>query len=79
MFSEIYYQPGWQAYIDGVEEKHIRVNYALRGMEIPSGRHTIEFKFEPQVVKTGSKIALGSSIVLVLLILGGLFWEFKKR
>ena len=79
VFSENYYGDGWQAYIDGVEAKHIRVNYVLRGMEIPKGEHTVEFRFDPQVVKTGSSIALGSSILLGLLLLGGLFYGFKKK
>ena len=79
VFSENYYGDGWQAYIDGVEAKHIRVNYVLRGMEIPKGEHTVEFRFDPQVVKTGGSIALGSSILLGLLLLGGLFYGFKKK
>ncbi|MCF6296058.1 MAG: YfhO family protein [Flavobacteriaceae bacterium] len=79
VFSENYYGQGWQAYVDGVEAEHIRVNYVLRGMEIPKGNHTIEFKFEPQIIKTGSSIALGSSILLGLLLLGGLFYGFKKK
>lgn len=79
VFSENYYGQGWQAYIDGEEAMHYRVNYVLRGMEIPAGSHTIEFKFEPQVIATGSSIALGSSIVFGLLVVGGLFWENKKR
>jgi uncharacterized membrane protein YfhO len=53
------------------------VNYALRGLQIPKGNHTIEFKFEPKVVKTGSQIALASSVILFLLIIGGLFYQFK--
>lgn len=77
VFSENYYGEGWQAYIDGAEVEHMRVNYILRGLAIPKGKHTIEFKFDPQVVKTGSKIALASSIVMVLLLLGGLLWEFN--
>lgn len=79
VFSENYYRQGWQAYIDGQEVDHIRVNYVLRGMEIPSGNHTIEFKFEPEVVKTGSSIALGSSVLLGLLLIGGLFYQFKHK
>ncbi len=79
VFSENYYQEGWQAYIDGVEAAHVRVNYVLRGMDIPAGNHAIEFKFEPQIIKTGSGIALVSTIILVLLIMGGLFYEFKKK
>lgn len=79
VFSEIYYADGWNAYIDGTLQPHYRVNYVLRGMSIPKGQHTIEFKFEPQVVATGSTIALASSILLALLILGGLFYQIKKN
>jgi hypothetical protein len=79
VFSENYYAHGWNAYIDGTIVPHIRVNYILRGLQIPAENHTIEFKFEPQVITTGSSIAMASSIVLVLLLLGGLFFEFKKN
>jgi uncharacterized membrane protein YfhO len=79
VFSEMFYNQGWQSYLDGQAVPHQRVNYVLRGMEIPSGNHTIEFKFEPQVVKTGSNIALASSLLFALLLLGGLFLEFKKK
>ncbi|WGD34423.1 YfhO family protein [Olleya sp. YS] len=78
VFSEMYYGSGWNAYIDGDLRPHIKVNYALRGMEVPKGKHTIEFKFEPEVVKTGSTIALASSILLGLLVLSGLFFGFKS-
>ena len=79
VFSEIYYPSGWKTFIDGKETSHIRVNYILRGMLIPAGHHVIEFKFDPDVIKTGSKITLASSILLGLLLLGGLFYEFKKN
>ncbi|KAA5825627.1 YfhO family protein [Algibacter amylolyticus] len=79
VFSEIYYPKGWKTFIDGKETNHMRVNYILRGMQIPKGTHIIEFKFDPDVVKMGSKITLASSILLGLLILGGLFYEFKKN
>ena len=79
VFSENYYQPGWQAYIDGKPVSHVQVNYVLRGMNIPAGEHEIVFKFEPQVVKTGSTIALISSILIGLVVIGGIGYEFKKR
>ncbi len=79
VFSEMYYGNGWKTTIDGKEVNIERVNYVLRGLEIPSGEHTIEFKFEPQVVKTGSTIALASSILFGLLLLGGLFIEFRDK
>lgn len=79
VFSEVYYGNGWKTFIDGIEVTHMRVNYTLRGMEIPSGEHVIEFKFDPDVVKTGSSIALASSAFFVLLLLGGIFFEFNKK
>jgi hypothetical protein len=78
VFSEIYYKDGWKATIDGKETSIYKVDYTLRGMEIPKGKHTIEFKFEPQVVKTGSTIALISFIVMVLVIIAGIYYD-KKR
>ena len=79
VFSEIYYPEGWKTFIDGNEVSHMRVNYILRGLQIPAGNHVIEFKFDPDVVKTGSKITLASSILFGLLVIGGLFYEFKRK
>ena len=79
VFSEIYYNHGWNAYIDGKLSPYTRVNYVLRAMNIPSGKHTIEFKFEPDVIKSGSKIALVSSVIFGLLCLGGLFYGLKRK
>ena len=79
VFSEMYYQNGWIAMIDGKEVPIYRVNYVLRGLKIPSGKHTIEFKFEPEVVKTGSTIALISSIGMLLLIGAGVYFDKKKK
>lgn len=78
VFSEIYYKNGWNAYIDGKLTDHFPVNYVLRAMEVPGGKHTIEFKFEPQVVKTGSTITLISSIGMLLILIGGIYFERKK-
>ena len=82
VFSEMYYEHGWNAYIDGKPQDHFKVNYVLRAMKVPAGEHKIEFKFEPQVVETGSKITLASSILLGLILLGGIgfsFWRSKKE
>ncbi len=79
VLSEVYYGHGWKSFIDGKEVPHYRVDYVLRGMEIPKGTHTIEFKFEPEVIKTGSSIALASSVLVGLLVLGGLYYEFRKN
>jgi uncharacterized membrane protein YfhO len=51
----------------------------LRGLAIPKGKHTIEFTFEPQVVKTGSTIALVSSVLMILVIVGVVYFEQKGK
>ena len=79
VFSEMYYSKGWNAYIDGKITEHFSVNYVLRGMKIPAGKHVIEFKFEPQVIQTGSTITLVSSLGILLLLIGGVYFENKKR
>jgi hypothetical protein len=79
VFSEMYYKNGWKATVDGKAAEIVRVDYALRGLNIPAGKHTVEFKFEPQVVKTGSTIALVSSIGMLMLMVGGIYFERKKK
>jgi len=78
VFSEMYYKDGWKATVDGKQVPIIRVDFALRGINIPAGNHNIEFKFEPQVVKTGSTITLISSLGMLLLLVGGVYFERKK-
>lgn len=79
VFSEIVYKNGWNSYLDGTLVSHNRVNYVLRALYVPKGEHTVEFKFEPQVIQKGSMLTLVSSIVLVLLILGAIALQFFKK
>lgn len=69
-FSEVYYPEGWQALVDGKPAKIIRINYILRAIEIPEGKHTIEFEFKPKSYYTGRQIAMVSSLILLIFITG---------
>lgn len=79
IFSEMHYPHGWTATIDGVEVPIHRANYILRALEVPAGKHTIEFKFDPQVVKTGSTITLISSLLFFFIMLGAGYITLKKK
>ena len=65
----MHYPHGWQAYIDEIEVPHFRVNYALRGLIIPSGQHDVVFRFEPDVIGRGTRIQLAGYGIFTLLIL----------
>ncbi|HVD98320.1 MAG TPA: YfhO family protein [Cytophagaceae bacterium] len=79
VFSDIYYQPGWNAYINGKLTPHVRVDYVLRGLRIPAGEHKIEFKFEPQHYFTGEKISLAGSILFVAFILAAAVLAYLQQ
>lgn len=72
VFSEVWYGPdkGWEAYIDGEKADHIRVNYLLRGLKVPSGQHEIVFKFEPSTYYIGNTISMISSGIILLALIG---------
>jgi hypothetical protein len=78
VFSEVFYDKGWQAYIDGNPVPHFRANYLIRSMRIPAGNHVVEFKFHPKSYFIGEKVSLASSLLLILLALGTGYLEWKK-
>lgn len=79
VFSEVYYSRGWNAYIDGKKAPYARVNYALRGLNIPAGSNIIEFKFEPIPVSKGEYITRFANIVSALFLLLCIFMVWKKK
>lgn len=77
VFSEVYYKQ-WQAYIDGKEVPIACANYVLRALHVPSGKHVIEFRFDPPSIHTTEIIAY-VGLVALLLIMGYLLYSSVKR
>ncbi|MCE2708131.1 MAG: YfhO family protein [Bacteroidota bacterium] len=78
VFSEIYYPEGWKVTLDGKEVPLLRVNYLLRGMEIPSGTHKIVFTFAPESYSSTKIPMIVFQYGLLLLLIAGIFFTYKK-
>jgi len=79
VFSEIFYPKGWEVYINNQPSNFVRVNYILRGLEIPAGENIIEIKFKPNSYVYGNIITKYSSLILILLIPIILFFEYNRK
>jgi hypothetical protein len=78
VFAEIWYDKGWNAYLDGKKVPYFRANYILRAMKLPAGEHQVEFKFEPKSYLVGDKISMFASLLLVITA-GFAFFKRRKR
>lgn len=74
VFSEIYYPYGWHASIDGASVDHFRVNYLLRALNVPAGKHTIQFYFYPDTYKKALPVAYISYGILYVLLFITIVW-----
>ena len=79
VFSEIWYDKGWNAYLDGVKIPHFRANYILRAAQLPGGNHKVEFKFEPESYYSGETISLIASILLIAGLGFAVYSETRKK
>ncbi len=82
VFSEIYYQPGWKATVDGKPVEHLRADWILRAMRVPAGEHEIVFEFKPKGYIIAANVeAYSSFLILLLLIVAvgySLYTSYKK-
>jgi hypothetical protein len=78
VFSEIHYPHGWQVTLNGTPVPLLRINYVLRGVEIPAGKHVVEFTFAPDAYRIGNPVTAASCWLVVLILLGALGWNFYR-
>lgn len=79
VFSEIYYEKGWTAYVDGQESPYFRANYVLRAMPIKAGHHQIVFKFAPKSYYYGNIISGIASVILLAAIVALVVYKKKQN
>ena len=79
VFSEIYFPDGWSAYVDGVEVEYFAADYTLRGMELPAGKHTVEWRFKAPGWGVATAITGICSWVILLGLIAVAVFEIRKR
>lgn len=82
VLSEIYYPFGWKATIDDEPVEHFRVNYMLRALNVPAGKHHIVFHFDPDSIRKGNMLSLACIIVFYLTAAAGIVYavlRYRKR
>jgi len=79
VFSEVYYKAGWNAYIDGKKSDYVKCDYVLRGMMVPAGQHTIEFKMEPESFIKGKLLTTIGQILVLLLLAVAIFFSLRDK
>ena len=78
VFSEIYY-PEWTATVDGKPVEIGRADYVLRALKVDKGQHQVVLTFDPKSVKQTETVAYAAYVVLLLVVLFGLYAEWKRK
>jgi hypothetical protein len=78
VFSEIFYNKGWRAYVDGVESPYFRADYVLRAMRLPAGEHEVEWRFRAPQWSVVEGVTATFSAVILLGVVALIFWAIRR-
>ena len=70
VLSEVW-DPGWSATVDGQSAQVLLADYALRGVPIPQGNHTVILRYDPPLLRIGLVISATTALLLV----GAAIWS----
>jgi hypothetical protein len=67
VFSEVYYEPGWKAFVDGKEAKILRTDYAFRSVYLEPGTHSVVMSYAAGTVRLGLLVSLAAALAIAAL------------
>ena len=79
VFSEVFYPEGWKATIDGQTADILRVNYLLRGIEVPAGNHEVVMTFSPASYTATKTPMILFQYLIVMSLIAGIFYTYKQE
>jgi uncharacterized membrane protein YfhO len=76
--SEVFYEPGWQATLDGDPVEIHRANWLLRAVKVPPGRHELVMRFDPPAFKLGATLSIGAYALILLALAASVVLERRR-
>lgn len=70
VLSEVTF-PGWKARVDGQTKELLRVDYLLRGVALPPGKHSVEVFYQPVSLRLGLLISSLAALCWCLVFFRG--------
>jgi hypothetical protein len=61
--------PGWHAYVNGAPVEILTTNFLFRGVLVPPGKSTVEFRYQPRSFRIGAAVSIAAFMILAMLVL----------
>ena len=78
VLSEIYYKPGWKAFVNGKETPIFQTNHILRSVRIPSGSSEVIFEYDKSDWEK-TRLLSRISFLSIILLLGFFIWKERDK